>query len=124
MNPFPLDIQFANGGMHQGKQHIVLTDNFSAFTSLGIITAKRGFISDGASIPQIAQSLAGDRFDYIKEATIHDWLYSPHNDNYDRAEADYIFRELMYNVGWPIWKVNAFYLAVRIGGWRSFKANL
>ena len=124
MTPFPRDIEFANAGMRGGKQHIVLTAPFEAETSLGRIVAHKGFVSDGASIPQAAQSIAGDRFDYIKEATIHDWLYSPHNDSYDRAESDYILRELMYNVGWPIWKVNAFYLAVRIGGWRSFKAKL
>lgn len=123
MNPFPKELEFHNAGMIVGRQCIQTSRDFLVITSLGEITVPAGTISDGASIPQLAQSIMGDRFDYLKEAVTHDFLYSPANKVYTRAEADYILRELMYNVGWPIWKVNSFYLAVRLGGFRSFKAK-
>lgn len=118
---FPLPLHFDNAGMRNGRQCIILTAPFVAVTSLGKISAPAGTISDGASIPQMAQSIVGDRFDYIEEAVIHDYLYSSGQPEYTRAEADYILKELMWNKGIPLWKVSAFYLAVRIGGWKSFK---
>lgn len=123
MNPFPRELEFRNAGMIGGRQCVLTTREFVAYTSLGKIVVPAGTLSDGASIPQVAQSLVGDRFDYLKEAVVHDHLYSPNNRDFDRAEADFILRELLYNVGWPVWKVNAFYLAVRVGGWRSYKGR-
>ena len=123
MNPFPKELSFENAGMVNGKQHIRTTADFLAKTSLGEVIVPAGTLSDGASFPQLAQSIMGDRFDYLKEGVTHDFLYSPANKVYSRSEADYILRELIYNVGWPIWKVNAFYLAVRMGGRRHFKAK-
>ena len=123
MNPFPRELHFKNAGMIGGRQHITVSRDFTAITSLGTITVPRGTVSDGASIPQLAMSIMGDRFDYLKEAVVHDFLYSPGNTDFSRSEADYILRELMYNVGWPIWKANAFYFAVRVGGWKAYKAT-
>lgn len=124
MNPFPANLEFENAGVIRGRQHIRLTREFTAITSLGTIRVPAGTLSDGASIPQAAMSIVGDRFDYLREATVHDHLYSPNNRTFTRAQADLILRELMWNVGIPAWKVSAFWLAVRIGGRRAYKARI
>ena len=124
MNPFPAPIHFDNHGMVEGKRTIILTEDFYAITSLGIIKSCKGAISDGCSVPRICHSIVGHPFDSFLEATvIHDELYSPRNTEYSRAEADLILKELMWNCGEPLWKLVSFYSALRLFGGKNFKGK-
>jgi hypothetical protein len=126
MNPFPQAIHFDNAGMIDGKRNVILTRPFTAITSYGRITAHKGFVFDGASIPRIAHSLVGHPFDcFLEDCCIHDWLYSPYNDDFDRAEADWILKETMWNRRDQIsgFKREAIYRAVRMFGWTAFKGR-
>ena len=124
MNPFPEMLHFDNAGMINGKRNIVVTKPFPVITSLGRFVVPRGTVSDGGSIPAAAWSIIGHPFDYLlEECVVHDFLYSPFNQEYSRAEADLILKELLWNRGIPVWKVAAIWSAVRLFGWRSFRGS-
>lgn len=123
-NPFPMPLHFDNAGMVDGKRVIVITQAFPVITSLGCFTVHSGFLSDGASIPKLAQAIVGHPFDeFLEEAVAHDWLYSRHSDRlpFSRADADFVLKETMWNRCIPLWKVAAFHAAVRAGGWKHYK---
>jgi hypothetical protein len=61
--------------------------------------------------------------EYFEAAIIHDYLYSPHNRRFTRAQADAIFKEAMFNVGIGWLKRETIYRAVRALGWTAFKGN-
>jgi hypothetical protein len=124
MNPYPYPIHFDNAGMRNGRRCIVLTRPFAAKTSLGMVTAPAGFVSDGGSIPRFAWSIIGHPLDeYLEDTVIHDFMYSPLNTTFDRAEADFVFKELMWNHDISRPKLIAMYAAVRMFGWRGFKGR-
>ena len=123
-NPFPMPLHFDNAGMVDGKRLICIMRPFPVTTSIGCFTVHAGFLSDGASIPRLAQAIVGNPFDeYLEQAVAHDWLYSKKSDRlmFDREEADFILKELMWDCGLPLWKIAAFHAAVRLGGWASWK---
>lgn len=121
---FPLPLHFDNAGMHGGRRCVVTTRRFKAITSLGIVEVEPGFTSDGGSIPRAAWSIIGSPFDeYLEECVVHDWLYSPRNKEFTRDEADFILKELMWNRDVHRWKVAAFYLAVRLAGWKFYNGK-
>lgn len=106
-----------------GERTIIVTKEFVANTEIGVIRVPKDFISDGASIPKVGYSIVGHPFGrYLESAIVHDYLYRS-NCSFDatRCEADGIFLELMkaqkvpFLLRWPM------YLAVRSGGWLSFK---
>ena len=123
MIPFPSPLHFDNAGMRGGKRCIVVTREFVALTSLGVVRVPAGEISNGGSIPKAAWSIIGCPFDeYLEECVVHDWLYSRRsNDDYTRAEADFILRELMWNCEVARWKIAAFYAALKCFGWANYK---
>lgn len=124
MTIYPLPLHFDDAGMKNGKRRFVLTAPFEAVTSLGRILVHRGFETDGASIPRAAWAIIGSPFDeYLEAAVIHDFLYSAWNQEYDRSEADHIFRELMWNTGVNRAKLSTMWLMVRLFGRSSFKGN-
>ena len=119
-----MPLHFDNAGMVDGKRLICIMRPFPVTTSIGCFTVHAGFLSDGASIPRLAQAIVGSPFDeYLEQAVAHDWLYSKKSDRlmFDREEADFILKELMWNCGLPLWKIAAFHAAVRLGGWASWK---
>ena len=124
MNPFTEELHFDNGGIVNGRRCIIVKKRFPAITSLGLVAVPAGFVSDGASIPKAAWSIIGSPFDeFLEEAVVHDWLYSKSNQDFTRAEADFILKELMWNCGISKWKIAAFYLAVRMFGAKNFKGT-
>jgi len=125
-NPYPLPLHFDNAGMRNGRRCIVLTRRFKALTSLGLVDAPASMVSDGGSIPAPAWSILSESGlgDSLEAFVIHDYLYSPLNTDYTRAEADFIMKELMWNTGISRWKIAAFYVAVRMFGGRHFKARI
>lgn len=78
------------------------------------ITVYKGFMYDGASIPQNLWDDIGCPIDYALESLIHDALYRTHL--LDRKSTDKIFHRLLVQNGVPMVKAKAMYLAVRVGG--------
>jgi hypothetical protein len=121
MNPFPDSIELHDGGMKGGSRIFILKERFRYISSMGTVTAHRGFATDGASIPRIFWNILSPFGDYFGAAIIHDWLYSPFNESFDRSESDAIFKEAMFNAGIGWSKRETIYRAVRLFGWRSFR---
>lgn len=88
-----------------------------------IYTVKKGFTSDGMSIPWLFRPLIGDPFEqpYVYGAIIHDWHYR--TQNIDRNLADTLFRSMLKKSGVPQWKCSAIYLALRAFGWIAWRSN-
>ena len=79
------------------------------------ITIPKGFWTDLASIPRVAQLAIEVNGPHRPAAILHDYLYSVKDRS--RSEADSLFLEAMElsGVGWfTRW---AMYSAVRVGGW-------
>lgn len=120
---FPDELQIKDAGILRGSRRFKLIAPFAYMSSCGIITVPAGFVTDGASIPRVFWSILDPFGSYFKAAVIHDFLYSPWNIRFDRAESDQLFKEAMYNSGldWPTRE--AIYRAVRLFGWRHFKGK-
>lgn len=84
------------------------------------ITAKYGFVTDFASIPQIFRSLITGNDNTVKPAVIHDWLYGGRIGK--RKAADQIFLTAMKEMRVPWWKRHMCYAAVRAGGWVAWRS--
>ena len=123
MNNFPDHLHFEDAGMRGGSRIFRLLSRFRYGSSFGLITVHRGFETDGASIPRAFWNILSPFGDYFPAAVIHDWLYSAYNTEYDRAEADYIFKEAMFHLGVPWFRRDVIYAAVRLCGWACFKAK-
>ena len=80
------------------------------------LTVLPGFQTDGASIPQIFWTCAGNPFspDYVAAAVCHDALYCA--ELCTRDQADNEFLKLMGEEGMSWFHRHLFYWAVRIGG--------
>lgn len=122
MNHFPDELEFKDAGILRGSRRFKLTAPFAYRSSRGVITVPAGFITDGASIPRIFWPFLDPFGKYFKAAVIHDFLYSPWNIRFNRAESDRLFKEAMFNSGldWPTRET--IYRAVRMFGGRNFRA--
>ena len=81
------------------------------------LTILPGFVTDGASIPSLFWSCAGDPFSphFVAAAVCHDALYS--GELTTRDNADEIFLELLEIEGLGWFHRNLFWFAVRVAGW-------
>jgi hypothetical protein len=120
---FPDQLEFRDAGMRGHSRIFRLTAPFSYISSRGVVVVPAGFDTDGASIPRVFWSILDPFGPYFKAAVIHDWLYSPHNRRFTRAQSDDIFKEAMYNNGLDWFRREAIYRAVRLGGWRNYKGK-
>ena len=87
----------------------------------GVVKIPIDFVVNGASIPRWAQFIIGSPWGgrYAEPSAYHDWAYS--QNLYSRRECDKEFLIAMYHHKVPTWKCNIMYLALRIGGWWSWK---
>lgn len=73
--------------------------------SFGVVEIKRGFVTDGASVPRMAWLFAGHPMESprVYAALVHDWLYCAHV--CDRRTADLIYKEVLerYRAKWRVW---------------------
>ncbi len=123
MKEFPDRLHFEDAGMHGGSRIFRLISRFRYHSSFGLITVPRTFETDGASIPRVFWNILSPFGDYFPAAVIHDFLYSPFNTEFDRAESDLIFREAMEHLGVPWFRRDLIYTAVRACGWICFKSR-
>lgn len=125
MDPFPLPLELrARRVGPDGKRLWELLSPFPAVTSLGIIEAPAGFVTDLASVPRILWPAFSPFDDYLESAIPHDWGYSPLNDRFTRRQIDDMMLELMFNTGVSDHRRNAVYTAVRRFGWRNYQGKL
>jgi hypothetical protein len=94
----------------------LLEEDFACMHKGKMITLKKGFWTDGASIPRFAWRLVGHPFSMpvLPCALIHDALYA--GELVERSKADMIFLELMKKAKVSRIKRNIIYVAVRLGG--------
>lgn len=87
------------------------------------ITVWAGFECDGASIPRALWRLCGHPLQYprVIAGIPHDWLYKAHITS--RRVADAIFREILVDLGFPIWKAWVEWFALRLFGWFAWLSH-
>jgi len=122
---FPDVAQFSDAGMRGDSRIFQLTANFRYHSSVGTITIRKGFYTDGASVPKIFWNIFSPWGSYFSAALVHDFLYSKDSSDIfpvaGRKEADLIFKEAMFNAGVGWITRETVYRAVRLGGWASYK---
>ena len=69
-----------------------------------------GFVSDGASVPRFLWAIIPPYGRYTKAAIVHDFLYK--TGLFTKAQADWIFLDMMDHCGVPTWKRNVMYAGV------------
>ena len=107
-----------------GEDAWELLEDFTLATDKYIVTVKKGFDFDGASIPKALWSVIGSPMDgkYVPGAVIHDGLYA--SGILKREDADQVFLDLMSLDGVSYTKRYAMYWAVRSCGGISWKDNM
>jgi hypothetical protein len=123
MKLFPDRLLLEDAGTRNGSRLFRLESAFRYRSSFGVITVPPGFITDGASIPRCFWNILAPFGEYFEAAIIHDYLYSPHNRRFTRAQADAIFKEAMFNVGIGWFTRGLIYRAVRLFGGKLFKGT-
>ena len=83
-----------------------------------IITVKKDFISDGATIPRILWPIIGHPWDeYEQAAWLHDWICSWLRHLYNRKEGELIMCEASGVLGVSFIKRKTMYAGLRTFGW-------
>ena len=97
-----------------------LSKDFTFYIDGKKFLIKRGYRTDGASIPSYAWSIIGSPFtgNYVIPALIHDMLYA--TNIYTREKSDKIFYDMMRKCGVGYVKANSIYYAVRMFGGSSY----
>ena len=119
---------------HDGRDWILAEDCCYAALDGCVITAKRGFRSDLASIPRLFWAIIASFELSLLAPIMHDLIYRsggrvilPHGEVtptgriFERKEADDLFLELMTRAKVSYWKRNVAYLAVRGFGQSSWQ---
>lgn len=108
-----------------GRQLYVLLDDFAVDTpEHGVLVARKGMVTDGASIPTAAQSIISPALAAVNyPATIHDAGYERQGDiradggtPLTREEVDLNFSRMLLAAGVPRWQAWLAYRAVRAFG--------
>ena len=79
-----------------------------------ILTIRKGFRTDGGSIPKLFQNIISPLGVYLVAFLVHDALYA--TEYLPRSEADWILLEILQELGATWWRRNEVWSAVRIGG--------
>jgi hypothetical protein len=81
----------------------------------------KSFITDLGSIPRPLWAIYPPFGKYTLAVIIHDWLYW--TQGVPRELADAVLKEAILVCGDSAFTANAFYCAVRIGGWKAWADN-
>ena len=116
---FPLPLR----GEFVGNDCWRLTATFEYINGDVHIVIQEKFLTDGASIPRLAQLITGGHWSgkYPKATVPHDFLYW--SKLYSRKEADIIFYESMQILGVPFWKRWLMYHNVRMWAWMAWNRH-
>jgi len=104
-------------GLWEGKYFVLSSPLFWCRKPGDIYEVPKGFKTDGASIPRLLWTIAGDPWGkkWRRPACLHDYLYSI--PGFNRALADRLFYEAMRGEGLRGTKAVLMWLAVRSCGW-------
>ena len=117
------------------REYELLSDfSFNDVQGFGTITAKKGFITDYASLDILLGLMLFLLYALLvgygdKSATIHDWVYRGNGIQDSsgriyyptRLECDQIFYRALRAEGVARWRAYLFYAGVRVGGSSSYK---
>ena len=119
---------------YNNAEWVLLDDCRCAALDGFIVTAKRGFKTDLASIPRLLWGFIASFELSLVAPIVHDLIYgsagtvtlpdgevTPADKRFDRKEADDLFLELMMRSKVAYWKRNVAYLAVRAFGGSSWR---
>ena len=119
---------------YNNAEWVLLDDCRCAALDGFIVTAKRGFKTDLASIPRLLWGFIASFELSLVAPIVHDLIYgsagtvtlpdgevTPADKRFDRKEADDLFLELMTRSKVAYWKRNVAYLAVRAFGGSSWR---
>lgn len=82
-------------------------------------TVPKGFVTDFATVPRLFWRLIPKQGDYNRAAVLHDFLYT--EKTCSRFLADALFRDVMHEIGVPMWRRVAMFWAVRMFGWTGWR---
>jgi hypothetical protein len=92
-----------------------LTRNLTYHTGTRTITAKRGFITDFASVPRILWPMVSPLGKVTLPSIIHDWCYTyGWEEGISRKEADKIFYNAMRDCNISAFSANIIWASVRL----------
>lgn len=99
--------------------------------ALGDIVVKRGFLTDGASIPKFAWGAIGHPFSgFLEAAVVHDMLYGTKRIFVDgeevditQADADAVFYRVLLDLGCSKLKARTMYTSLRMFGRSAWKSK-
>ncbi len=106
----PLDLRAYAPG-----EWIVLTEIIYTSLDGNRYTVPKGFITDLASIPKMAQGIFSVDDESRMPAVLHDWLYCSKQTT--REQADALFREALKRAGCSTLHTLSMWSAVRVAGW-------
>jgi hypothetical protein len=86
-----------------------------------VLIVPAGFVTDLASVPDIAESLLPRAGEYSNAAIMHDYLYW--TQFCTREQADNLMSIAMREAGVAVWKEVLIHSAVRLGGQNAWNAN-
>ncbi len=86
-----------------------------------VIVVPAGFVTDLASVPDVAEPLLPRNGEYSTAAIVHDYLYW--TQSCTREQADNLMAIVMKETGVAPWKELLIYGAVRFGGQRAWDQN-
>ena len=132
-SPYPL-VSFLPLTDDRAVRQVQLLDDFGFMTAAGILEiCKAGFISDGGTIPLLAQALIREeRFGLIfSPALIHDKILSEADEllaagriaeALERAKyGNAVLSEALQVVGMPQWKIDVIFQSVSLHVWIKFR---
>jgi Protein of unknown function (DUF1353) len=116
-------LEFVDEGPGKGRDMRLLEDLTYIDPSGGDWTARKGFQTDGASIPQVFWSFVGGPFDgaYRNAAVVHDWYCDKKDKRWQDVHRIFYYASRAAGVG-PI-KAKILYAAVMFGGPRWGKGK-
>ncbi len=106
-------------------EYRLLEDVVAVVHGVGLrVTLRKGYTTDGASIPRVFWRVAGTPFTglYTVASLLHDALYEC--ELIERKTCDQIFREIMRHYGVSKWRAGIKYRAVRWGGGGCWKRHI
>lgn len=83
------------------------------------VAVPAGFVTDFASIPELARSIIEAFGRHAKAAVLHDWLYAVGEPG-KKWFADQIFYDAMAELGVDMWRRKIMYQAVHVGGGNGY----
>lgn len=115
----PFSVTELSGSLREGRQEVTTADVLTYITDDNtIISVPKGFITDFASVPFWLDGLIPSFGPWAKAAIIHDYLYATAGlrRGLSRAWCDRVFLEALKACGVSLWRRNAMWAAVRLGG--------